>query len=132
MEARVTAQSQAYRLRERMTQADVQHGHEIRADLPGIGVTARAGNWFSVGQKEFAEIFFCTMGSVRVRNVSILGDGRSLPGNVTLDGLDVPGDGTYDLLNVLVRSNGDLRLIVDDATRVVRVSRAREASLAAT
>jgi hypothetical protein len=132
MEARVTAQSQAYRLRERMAQADVQHGHEIRADLPGIGVTARAGNWFSVGQKEFAEIFFCTMGSVRVRNVSILGDGRSLPGNVMLDGLDVPGDGTYDLLNVLVRSNGDLRLIVDDATRVVRVSRSREASLAGT
>jgi hypothetical protein len=132
MEARVTAQSQAYRLRERMTQADVQHGHEIRADLPGIGVTARAGNWFSVGQKEFAEIFFCTMGSVRVRNVSIQGDGRSLPGNVMLDGLEVPGDGTYDLINVLVRSNGDLRLIVDDATRVVRVSRTREASLAAT
>jgi hypothetical protein len=132
MEARVTAQSQAYRLRERMAQADVQHGHEIRADLPGIGVTARAGNWFSVGQKEFAEIFFCTMGSVRVRNVSILGDGRSLPGNVMLDGLEVPGDGTYDLLNVLVRSNGDLRLIVDDATRVVRVSKSREASLAAT
>jgi hypothetical protein len=132
MEARVTAQSQAYRLRERMAQADVQHGHEIRADLPGIGVTARAGNWFSVGQKEFAEIFFCTMGSVRVRNVSILGDGRSLPGNVMLDGLEVPGDGTYDLINVLVRSNGDLRLIVDDATRVVRVSKSREASLAAT
>jgi hypothetical protein len=132
MEARVTAYSQAYRLRERMAQAEVQHGHEIRADLPGIGVTARPRDWLSVGKKDIAEIFFCTMGSVRVRTVSILGDGRSLPGNVTLSGLDVPGEGTYDLLNVLVRSNGDLRLIVDDATRVVRVPRRSEAGLAAT
>ena len=132
MEARVTAPSQAYRLRERMAQADVQHGHEIRADLPGIGVTARARDWLSVGQKDHAEIFFCTMGSVQVRKVGIQGDGRSLPSNVTLDGLEVPGEGTYDLINVLVRSNGDLRLIVDDATQVVRVSRSREASLAAT
>jgi hypothetical protein len=42
MEARVTAHSQAYRLRERMAQPEVQHGQEIRADLPGIGVTAMA------------------------------------------------------------------------------------------
>jgi hypothetical protein len=35
-----------------------------------------------------------------------------------LAGLRVPGEGTYDLLNVLIRSNGDLRLIVDEASRV--------------
>jgi hypothetical protein len=27
--------------------------------------------------------------------------------------------GTYDLLNALIQSNGDLRVIVDQATRVV-------------
>ena len=47
MEARVTAHSQAYRLRERMAQAEVQHGQEIRADLPGIGVLAMARDWFT-------------------------------------------------------------------------------------
>jgi hypothetical protein len=121
MEARVTAYSQSYRLRERMAQADVQHGDEIRADLPGIGVSMRARDWLAFGQKDYAEIFFCTMGSVRVRNVSIRGDGRSLPGDVALDWSGVPGEGRYDLINALVRSNGDLRVIVDDATRVVRV-----------
>jgi hypothetical protein len=40
--------------------------------------------------------------------------------------------GTYDLLNVLVRSNGDLRLIVDDASRVVPVLREGEPSLVGT
>ena len=45
MEARVTAHSQAFQLRERMKRADVQHGQEIRADLPGIRVSAMARPW---------------------------------------------------------------------------------------
>jgi serine/threonine protein kinase len=48
------------------------------------------------------------------------------------EGLEVARGGTYDLLNVLVRSNGDLRLIVDEATRVERVVREGEMNLAAT
>jgi hypothetical protein len=42
MEARVTADSQVDRLKERMEQAKVRHGQEIRADLPGIRVSASA------------------------------------------------------------------------------------------
>jgi hypothetical protein len=121
MEARVTARSQTYRLRERMEQAQVRHGEEIRADLPGVRVIAMGGTWFSTRRNADGEVYFCTMGPIRVRKVAISGDGRPLPGNVILDGLQVTGGGTYDLLNVLVRSNGDLRLIVDDATRVQRV-----------
>ena len=121
MEARVTSRSQTYRLRERMEQAQVRHGEEIRADLPGVRVIAIGGTWFSARRNADGEVYFCTMGPVRVRKVAISGDGRPLPGNVVLDGLQVAGGGTYDLLNVLVRSNGDLRLIVDDATRVQRV-----------
>jgi hypothetical protein len=122
MEARVTARSQTYRLVERMEQAQVRHGEEIRADLPGIRVMAMGGGtWFSPRRRADGEVYFCTMGPIRVRRVAIPGDGRPLPGNVVLDNLEVSRGGTYDLLNVLVRSNGDLRLIVDDATRVERV-----------
>ncbi len=131
MEARVTARSQAYRLRERMEQAEVQHGQEIRADLPGIGVTAMARGWFAARDKGRGEVFFCTMGPIRVRQVTIPGDGRPLPTGVVVEGLEVASEGTYDFLNVLVQSNGDLRLIVDDATRVVPVSREGEMSLVA-
>ena len=131
MEARVTAYSQAHRLRERMAQAEVQHGQEIRADLPGIGVLAMARDWFTARHKGKGEIFFCTMGPIRVREVTVPGDGGPLPTDVVVEGMEVAFDGSYDLLNVLVQSNGDLRLIVDDATRVVPVSREGRMSLAA-
>jgi hypothetical protein len=129
MEARVTAHSQAYRLRERMTQAEVKHGQEIRADLPGIGVMATAREWFTARHRGKGEVFFCTMGPIRVREVTVPGDGGPLPTDAIVEGLEVASVGTYDLLNVLVQSNGNLRLIVDDATRVVPVIREREMSL---
>jgi hypothetical protein len=127
MEARVTAYSQADRLREGMEKAAVRHGQEIRADLPGIKVIASARKWFAARDTGKGEVLFCTMGPVRVREVTTPGDGRPLPTTVTLEGLVVPGSGAYDLLNTLVRSNGDLQLIVDDATRVVPAGRERQA-----
>src|SRR6266581_974835 len=132
MEARVTAYSQAHRLRERMAQAEVQHGQEIRADLPGIGVTAMARDWFTARHTGKGQVLFCTMGPIRVRKVTIPGDGGPLPTDAIVEGLEVASVGTYDLLNVLVQSNGDLRLIVDDATRVVPVIREREIGWVAT
>jgi hypothetical protein len=114
MEARITAQSQPLRLRERMEAAKVYHGQEIRADLPNVRVTALAGG------KE-GQVFFCTLGPIRVREILNRGDDRPLPSNVSVEGLAVPNSGTYDILNALVRSNGDLRLVVDDKTRVVPV-----------
>ena len=126
MEARVTAYSQVSRLRERMAQAEVQHGQEIRADLPGIGVLAMVRDWFTARHRGKGEVFFCTMGPIRVREVTVPGDGGPLPSDVVVEGLEVAGAGSYDLLNVLVQSNGDLRLIVDEATKVVPVAPERE------
>jgi hypothetical protein len=128
MEARVTAYSQAQRLRERMEQAEVRHGQEIRADLPGIRVTAMSHNWFTGRPLGNGEVFFCGMGPIRVREVRAAGDGAPLPNNVIVQGLEVQGDGTFDLIDVLVQSNGDLRLIVDGATQVVPAVREGETS----
>src|SRR5713226_1516076 len=75
MEARVTAHSQAHRLRERMAQGKVQDGEEIRADLPGIGVIAMPRDWFTARHTGKGEVFFCTMGPIRVREVTVPGDG---------------------------------------------------------
>jgi hypothetical protein len=104
-----------------MEQAEVRHGQEIRADLPGVRVTAMSRNWFTGRPNGKAEVFFCTMGPIRVRETTTPGDGGPLPNDVVVQGLDVPGEGTYDLIDALVQSNGDLRLIVDAATRVVPV-----------
>jgi len=89
MEARVTGRSQTYRLKERMEQAQVRHGEEIRADLPGIRVIATGGTWLSSRRNADGEVYFCTMGPVWVRKVAISGDGRPLPGDVALDNLEV-------------------------------------------
>ena len=126
MEARVTGYSQVERLRERVEQAEVRHGQEIRADLPGIRVLALARNFFTAKDKRKGEVLFCTMGPIRVRKMTEPGDGLPLPTKVVVEGLDVPSAGTYDLLDALVQSNGDLRLIVDDATRVVPVATERQ------
>jgi hypothetical protein len=119
MEARVTSYSQAHRLRERMEEAKVGHGQEIRADLPGVRVSAMGRNWFTGRFGIRGEVFFCNMGPITVRETTTPSDGKPLPRNVVLQGLDVPADGTYDLIDVLVQSNGDLRVIMDGASRVV-------------
>lgn len=132
MEARITAHSQPYRLRERIEEAKVQHGSEIRADLPGVRVMAFADSWFnSITGSLFratpgprtGEVFFCNMGPIRVRQVLDQGDTDPLPSTVVLEGLRVAESGTYDIVNALVRSNGDIRLVVDEKTRVVPIGR---------
>ena len=112
MEARVTSQSQSFRLRERMEEANISHGQEVRADLPNIRVLALAGS----GE---GQALFCAIGPIRVREILNRGDDRPLPADVTLEGLHVFSSGTYDVLNALVSSNGNLRLVVDGQTRVV-------------
>ena len=102
-----------------MAQAEVRHGQEIRADLPGIRVIAMGRNWFTGRPTGKGEVFFCTMGPIRVRETTTPGDEGPLPENVVVQGLEVAIDGTYDLIDVLVQSNGDLRLIMDGASQVV-------------
>ena len=112
MEARVTSQSQAFRLMERMEEANIMHGQELRADLPHVRVTALAGSWEG-------QALFCHLGPIRIREVLHPGDGRPLPAHVTLRGLEVPVPGTYDVFNAFVSSNGDIELVVDDKTWLV-------------
>jgi hypothetical protein len=119
MEPRVFAYSQTYRLRERMQEAQIRHGQEVRADLPGIRVTAGLDGWHTPSDPTPAAIFFCTMGPISVREVLNQGDGDSLPHEVVLDNLVVPGPGTYDILNAIVHSNGSLLVRADSATQVV-------------
>jgi hypothetical protein len=119
MEPRVFIHSQTYRLRERMNEADIRHGQEVRADLPGIRVGTAAGSWGIDPNANIGAIFFCTMGEIRIREVLNEGDGDPLPSEVVLDGLTVPEPGTYDILNALVHSNGSLLLRIDAETRIV-------------
>ena len=116
MEARVTAMSQTFKLRERMEEARILHGQEVRADVPSVNVAAVAAG---VG----GQIFFCNMGQIRVREILNLGDHGPLPTNVAVEGLEVSASGNYDILNALICSNGDVRLVVDSQASIVPANR---------
>jgi hypothetical protein len=120
MEPRVIAHSQTFRLRERMAEAAIGHGQEVRADLTGIRVTSHLADWRSAPDPSVGIVFFCTMGSIRVREVLEQGDGQPLPREVVLDGLVVPEPGMYDILDAVIHSNGTLRVRVDERTQVVQ------------
>ena len=102
-----------------MNEAEIRHGQEVRADLPGIRVTAAFEGWRATPDPNTGVIFFCTMGPITVREVLTNGDTQSLPSEVVLEGLAVPGPGTYDIVNALIHSNGSLRVRADSATRIV-------------
>jgi hypothetical protein len=127
MKTRVTAQSQPYRLRQRLEEARVGHGQEVRADLTGVRVSAvirpfaALQHWVRPGTVPQVEgdVYFCAIGRICVREVLQTGDNRPLPETVVLDGLDVPESGSYDMFNALIQSNGDIRVVVDKETRVV-------------
>ena len=119
MEPRVMAHSQSHRLRERMVEANIQHGQEVRADLRGIRVTADADGWRIPREAQRGIVFFCTMGAIKVREVIAPGDEQPLPVEATVEGLNVPQPGTYDILNALIHSNGCLQLRVDSLTQIV-------------
>jgi hypothetical protein len=124
MEPRVMVHSQTHRLRERMVEAQIGHGQEVRADLPGIRISAEVERWRTTAEPKTGVIFFCTMGAIKIHEVIAQGDGQPLPTEVIVEGLVVPEPGTYDILNALIHSNGALRLQVDSTTRIV--PRARE------
>ena len=112
MEARITAQSQSFKLRERLEEAKVSHGQEVRADLPNVRVAVLA----ATGE---AQLMFCNMGSIRVRELVQQGDPGPLATEVTLQGLAVPFPGSYDLVNARLLVNGSIHLVVDRETQVV-------------
>src|SRR5438046_4234273 len=119
MEARITAQSQSFKLRERLQEAKVSHGQEVRADLPNVRVAVLA----ATGE---AQLMFCNMGSIRVRELVQPGDQGPLASEVTLQGLAVPFPGTYDLVNARISVNGSIHVAVDLATEVVPNGRRSE------
>jgi hypothetical protein len=93
---------------------------------------AFADSWFSAITGAFfstpsaareGEVFFCNMGRVNIRETLVEGDDHPLPNSVILEGLKVNESGVYDIVNALVRSNGDIRVFIDEQTSVVAAKR---------
>src|SRR6266702_612807 len=66
MNARVTSESQSFRLVERMEEAKISHGQELRADLSNVRVLALAG----VAELQAPMTFATPWSAVMVTSVS--------------------------------------------------------------
>lgn len=110
MQAHVTAASQTFRLKERMEEANIKHGQEVRADVSNVRVLAGVGGR--------GQVFFCNMGPIRVKRILVRGDRGAPPAKVVLDNLDFPAAGEYDITDAVISSNGDIRISADGRTKV--------------
>ena len=111
MRPEVANVSQTERLRSAMAASNISHGQEGRADIERVEVST----------KSYARplVYFWGVSGVRVRQTVQAGDGKALPADVDVAGLAVDGEGFYDIHNALIRSNGRIQVVLDDASRVV-------------
>ncbi|MCP6720260.1 MAG: hypothetical protein KJI72_03030 [Patescibacteria group bacterium] len=93
----------------RMEEAGMSHGVEARIDLPKAHMVIADGQ---------PSVLFCPVDRIRVRRTLKPGNGRRISGEVVVRGLEFRRAGLHDLMNVLVRTNGRVELIVDRETEV--------------
>ncbi len=116
----VNAASQSEVLRSRMTKENMTHGQTVRADIPNVRVGEPSAEMFGIISGK-SSVFFCNIGSFKIRERLTDGDGGTLPDQVVLRGLSVETAGLFNLENALVTSNGVITVTVDEKTRAVRV-----------
>lgn len=108
-EAQVSKQSQSHKLKERLQGAGMTHGESARVHLSGVEIKKN---------KEGPRVYFCRVGPVQVVEQMEEGDGKALPEEAELDGLAFPDEGLHRLENVIVRTNGRMRVEADEQTTV--------------
>lgn len=111
---KISKYSQSDVLRDRMEQAGFTHGQEARVNLRDIQIEpTRASE---------GKIYFCKMRDIEVTEVLAEGDGGPLPSETKVDNLVFPEKGMHDLSNVILSSNGSLRITADPESQVRRKS----------
>ena len=74
MEARITAQSQSFKLRERLHEAQVSHGQEVRADLPNVRVAVLAATGEAQFQNRAGDFFGLFVANLFDQQTQMLGE----------------------------------------------------------
>lgn len=110
LNGRISKYSQSNVLRDRMQEVGFSHGQQARVNLRGIQVEPTA--------ESEGKIYFCKMKDIEVTEILEKGDGGPLPNQAIVDNLVFPDKGTHDLSNVILSSNGSLRVEADAKTKV--------------
>jgi len=105
-----SAFSQPHVLRQRMQEEKITHAQTVTANISPVRLEAYPGKMV---------LYFCPMKSIEILETVAVGDGGSLPMDVTLQGLTAPGHykpGLYRLKNVVLTSNGTMQVIATGKT----------------
>lgn len=119
--ASVGAGSQPGVLRQRMADANLQHGDTVRTDILNVRSVPLERTLVGAirGVTPRAEIRFCNMLPLNMKRLEERGDGGELPAEVKVEGIEFPGGANYDILGAIVSSNGSLVVRADRNTRIV-------------
>lgn len=108
-EAQASKQSQSHKLRRRLEEAGFTHGDGARVHLSGVELEE---------SKKGPKVYFCRVGPVHIVEPLEEGDGKALPDEAELSGLVFPDEGLHRLENVIIRTNGRMRVEADEKTEI--------------
>ena len=116
----VNASSQSEVLKNRMSKENITHGQSVRADISNVrvGEPVAKERWFAAKK---GPVFFCNIGSLKIREEMKSGDGGQLPDQVVVKGLTVRTPGFFNIENAFITSNGAITVILDEEAHAVRI-----------
>lgn len=106
----VTSSSQPEVLQKVMRKEKLSHGETVMANLSPVRLEKKRGKMV---------LYFCPMKSLEITETLTVGDGGSLPDQVTVEDLSIPREleeGLYTLHNVTVTSNGTMQVKATNKT----------------
>ena len=109
---RISKYSQSDVLRDRMQKAGFTHGQEARVNLRDVQIEPTDASE--------GKIYFCKVRAIEVTEILAEGDGGPLPRETKVENLVFPERGMHDLSNVILSSNGSVRVMADPETEVRR------------
>lgn len=104
----------------RMEDANMSHDQAVIADIPNVRVRKEG--------RSVANIYFCSIRPINVKEVINAGDGKSIPTEAKLSGIKISKelleknrDAYYNLKNVKLYSNGTIQVIATSETTFEKV-----------
>jgi hypothetical protein len=119
----ITADSQHYKLKEKMEEASMKHGTTAIVNLDNIKLKYSRG-W----KYNNLDLFFCEMKPIEVVKITEKGDGKDIPNQLSqINGFKVEKAGVYRIENVLLTSNGTMQMHKTRETKLILLEESIEA-----
>lgn len=116
----IDSSGQAAVLAYRMEGAGMSHDQAVIADIPNVRIRKEGKS---------ANIYFCNIRDLKIKEVINQGDGKTIPTEVKLNGIKISKelleknrDAHYNLKNVKLYSNGTIQVIATSETEFEKMT----------